>query len=133
LTSDLEKALLDNDIPEVIDLLNVLISTIPYEHWRADKESIFHIIVHLAFKKIGVDIQSEVHSSLGRCDVLAQTTTHIYAIELKLNSTAEKALEQILEKGYLQPYKSDKRKCVAIGINFSSEDRKIKDYLVKEI
>jgi hypothetical protein len=133
LTADLEMALQDNDIPGMVDLLNVLISTIPYDHWKADNESIFHIIVHLAFQKIGVDIQSEIHSSRGRCDVLVQTVTHIYAIELKLDSTAQKALDQILDKGYLHPYQSDRRKKVAIGINFSSEDRKIKDHLVKEI
>ncbi len=133
LTANLRKALQGNDIPRVTELLNTLISTIPYDHWKADNESIFHIVRHLAFKKIGVDIQSEVHSSSGRCDVLIQTATHIYAIELKLDATAEQALGQILNKGYLQPSMADKRKKVAIGINFSSKDRKIDDYLVKEI
>ncbi len=133
LTGDLGAALLAGDIPGLIQHLNALISTIPYDHWKADSESIFHIIVHLTFKKLGVDIQSEVHSSVGRCDALIQTATHIYAIELKLNATAPKALDQILGKGYLQPYQADKRKKVAIGISFSSEDRKVNDYLVKEM
>jgi hypothetical protein len=133
LTGDLGVALQANDIPGVMELLNALISTIPYDHWRADSESIFHIIFHLTFKKIGVNIQSEVHSSIGRCDVLIQTATHIYAIELKLNATAQIALDQVFEKGYLRPYQSDKRQKVAIGVNFSSEDRKVKDFLVKEI
>jgi hypothetical protein len=31
------------------------------------------------------------------------------------------------------PYNSDKRKKVAIGINFSSKDRMVKDYEVKEV
>ncbi len=133
LTGDLGVALQANDIPRVMELLNALISTIPYDHWRADSESIFHIIFHLTFKKIGVNIQTEVHSSIGRCDVLIQTATHVYAIELKLNATAQIALDQVLEKGYLRPYQSDKRQKVAIGVNFSSEDRKVKDFLVKEI
>jgi hypothetical protein len=91
------------------------------------------VIIHLAFKRIGLDIQDEVHSSRGRCDVLIQTDTHVYVMELKLDSTAENAYDQILKMGYLQPFESDKRKKVAIGINFSSKERKINDYLVKEM
>ncbi|MGV8091887.1 MAG: AAA family ATPase [Mangrovibacterium sp.] len=131
-TNNLRKALLANDISRMIEELNAVTGSIPYDHWRADHESIFHIIMHLTFKKIGVDIESEVHSSRGRCDVLIKTSTHIYAIELKLNSSAQQALDQIFEKGYLHPYQSDLRQKVAIGINFSSEKREIEQYLVKE-
>ncbi|MGV8095658.1 MAG: AAA family ATPase [Mangrovibacterium sp.] len=131
-TGSLLLALLNHDIPGVISALNDMIVSIPYDHWRADHESIFHIIMHLAFKKIGVDIESEVHSSRGRCDVLIKTSTHIYALELKLDLSAREALDQIIEKGYLQPYQSDLRPKVAIGINFSSEKRAIEQYLVKE-
>jgi hypothetical protein len=66
-------------------------------------------------------------------DVRIKTATHIYAIELKLNSSAREALDQIFEKGYLQPYQSDPRQKVAIGINFSSEKREIKDYWMEDL
>jgi len=112
--------------------LNSLISTIPFDHWKAESESIFHIIVHLAFKKAGIDVQSEVHSSKGRCDVLIKTDQFIYVLELKLNKTAQSALDQIFESGYLNPYHSDSRKKIAIGINFSSDARAVEGYLVKE-
>jgi hypothetical protein len=131
-TGNLLEALLANDIPQMIKALNSLIATIPYDHWRADHESVFHIIMHLAFKKVGVDIESEVHSSTGRCDVLVKTVTHIYAFELKLDKTAREALDQIFEKKYLQPYQSDPRQKVAIGVNFSSEKREIDEYLVQD-
>ncbi|MGV8090976.1 MAG: AAA family ATPase [Mangrovibacterium sp.] len=131
-TGSLLLALLNHDLPGVISALNDMIVSIPYDHWRADHESIFHIIMHLTFKKIGVDIESEVHSSKGRCDVLIKTASHIYAIELKLDLSAQEALDQIFEKGYLHPYQSDARQKVAIGINFSSEKRAIEQYLVKE-
>ena len=132
-SNGLQKALKANDIEKLIAGLNAIISTIPYDHWKADSESIFHIIIHLTFKKIGLDVQSEVHSSRGRCDVLVQTATHIYAIELKLDATAEQALNQIFEKGYLNPFQSDSRIKTAIGINFSSIKREIENYIVKEI
>lgn len=113
--------------------LNTLISTIPYDHWKAESESIFHIIFHLALTRLGVDVRSEAHSAHGRCDILVQTPAYIYAIELKLNGSAQQALEQVIGKKYLQPFQSDSRKKCAIGINFSGEKRAVDDYMVNEI
>lgn len=133
ITENISEALINKDIPGMILALNTLISTIPYDHWKAESESVFHIIFHLALTRLGVDVSSEAHSAHGRCDVVIQTAAYIYAIELKLNSTAQQALDQIIEKKYLHPFQSDVRKKCAIGINFSTEKRAVDDYLVKEI
>lgn len=132
-TDDLSESLKRNDISQMIKALDVLLSTIPYDHWKAESESIFHIIVHLSFKRLGFDVRSEVHSATGRCDVLVFTDQFIFALELKLNSSANLALDQIFQKGYLRPYQMDARRKFAIGINFSSEKRAVQDFLVKEI
>ncbi|SDG18375.1 ATP-binding protein [Chitinophaga filiformis] len=131
-TYDLSKALKNNNMPQMIKALDIIISTIPYDHWKAESESIFHIIVHLSFKRLGLDVRSEVHSSTGRCDVLVFTDQYIFAIELKLNGSAQVALDQIFERGYLRPYQLDARRRIAIGINFSSEKRSVEEFLVKE-
>lgn len=132
-TADLRAALEHGEVNSIINELNAVIGSIPYEHWKADTESIFHIITHLTFKKIGVDVFTEVHSSKGRADVIVKTRRYIYALELKLDTSANDALAQIFEKGYLQPYTGDERKKLAIGIEFSSEQRNIADYRVKEL
>ncbi len=132
-TYDLVTALRTNNINGMIEQLNVLISTIPYDHWRAESESIFHIILHLAFKRIGMNVHSEVHSAKGRCDILILTNDFIYVLELKLEGSAEAALEQIIHKGYLDAYKADPRKKTAIGINFSSERRAVQDFKVQQL
>lgn len=133
LVNVLQQALQTADIDGVIKALDSLIGQIPYDHWRGDTESIFTIISVLTFKLAGVDVHTEVHSAKGRCDVLIKTDTHIYVLELKLDGTAEEALQQILNTGYLQPYTADPRKKLAIGIAFSSEDRKVSAYLTQEI
>lgn len=132
-TYDLSFALKHNNIPQMIKALDALISTIPYDHWKAENESIFHIILHLAFKRLGFDVRSEVHSATGRCDVLVLTNQYIFAIELKLDGTAQTALDQIFEKGYLRPYQASDKKKIAIGINFSSEKRAVEQFLVQEV
>jgi hypothetical protein len=54
-------------------------------------------------------------------------------LELKLNSTPAKALQQILKNEYLRPFQADQREKIAIGINFSSTQRKVHGYKVKEL
>ncbi|MCS3802252.1 AAA family ATPase [Niastella sp. OAS944] len=132
-TADLRAAFEQGDTPRIINELNAVIGSIPYDLWRADTESIFHIITLLTFKNVGIDISAEVHSSKGRADIIVKTKRFIYALELKLNASAREALDQIIEKAYLQPHIGDERKKLAIGIEFSSAQRNIADYCVKEI
>ena len=87
----------------------------------------------LTFKLAGVEVHTEVHSAKGRCDVLVKTDNYIYVIELKLDGTAQEALEQVLSQHYLQPYTDDPRTKIALGISFSSVDRTVADYVVQEM
>lgn len=128
LVTILRKALATGDVEKVIDLLDSLLGQIPYEHWRADTESIFTVVAVLTFKLAGVEIHTEVHSNKGRCDVLVATQDYIYVMELKLDRPAKEALEQILAKNYLQPYQADPRKKIALGIGFSSAERKVAEF-----
>ncbi|MDL2299832.1 PD-(D/E)XK nuclease domain-containing protein, partial [Bacteroides sp. OttesenSCG-928-E20] len=56
----------------------------------------------------------------------------IYVFEFKLNGTAEEAIRQIDEKGYLIPYTADGRKLVKVGVEFSKTERNISRYLVED-
>ena len=132
-TGQILVAIQQHDIPALIRGLNAVIASIPYDHWRADTESIFHIITLLTFQKVGVDVRTEVHSNKGRCDLLVMTDRDIYIMELKLDGTAEEAVQQVLQTDYLAPYAADIRRKTAIGISFSSQDRQISEYLTKEL
>jgi len=54
-------------------------------------------------------------------------------VEFKLDKSAEAALNQIIDKDYFRPFRSDNRKKVAIGISFSTERKAIDAYLVKDL
>jgi hypothetical protein len=77
---------------------------------------------------MGTYIRSEVHSSHGRCDALVETDNQIYALEFKFDKSADEALEQIRDKGYLQPYADSPKQKMAVGVNFSSEERRIVEW-----
>ena len=58
--------------------------------------------------------------------------SYIYAFEFKLDESADIALQQIEDKGYLTPFNQHIQEKIAIGINFSSEKKCVEDFKVKE-
>ena len=75
-------------------------------------------------------IDAEVRSSKGRADAVVKTKDFIHVFEFKLNGTAEEALQQIDNKGYLIPYQLDGRKLVKVGVEFSKKERNIHRFLI---
>jgi hypothetical protein len=80
---------------------------------------------------MGQFVQAEVRSARGRADAVVKTRDHIFVFEFKLNGSAEEALKQIDEKGYLIPYTLAGRNLVKVGVNFSRETRNIERYIVE--
>jgi hypothetical protein len=121
------------EIDRVEGILNTIFKSLPYELWQKENEHFYHAIIHLTFTLLGVYVQSEVQTSDGRMDVLIQMKDYIYCIEFKLDESADKAIQQIKDKGYLQPFAYDERKRIAIGINFSKEKKKVEELKWEEV
>ncbi len=79
----------------------------------------------------GVRVSAEESTLNGRSDILLTIKRDVYIIEMKVDESAEKALEQIHEKGYYDRYINTDKTIHLIGLNFSSEKRQI-DSWVKE-
>ncbi len=120
----------NENIPEFTNMLNTVLHSIPYYLYE-DSERFYHLIIHLFFKYIGLDVHSEVNTSRGRADVIVALGNKIYCMEFKLDSSAKKAIQQILEKGYLDKYKNSHKECIAVGINFSTKEREINDLIIE--
>ncbi len=52
-----------------------------------------------------------------------------YVFELKINGTAQQALDQINSRGYAIPFDSVGKKVVKVGISFSTESKNIEDWI----
>ena len=123
------RELKSGDVEAFMERLKIFFSGIPYE-LSDDTERHYQVIFHVVFTLLGQFIRSEVRSSRGRADAVVHTPTAIYVFEFKLDGTADAALKQIDEKGYLIPYTLDGRKLVKVGVNFSKETRNIDEYIV---
>jgi hypothetical protein len=89
-------------------------------------------IFYLLFSFMNRSIHTEVKSARGRADMVMYTAHTIYVFEFKVNHTAEEALKQIDEKGYMVPYEADGRKLVKCGVEFSSKLRTLKEWKIVE-
>ena len=97
-----------------------------------DLEIYFQNTLYVFFKLLGFYVEVERHTTNGRMDVLIQTSQYIYILELKINQTADVALQQIDENGYAKPFEADGRKLYKIGVNFSTDKRLIDDWKIEE-
>ena len=97
-----------------------------------NKELYFHNAIYVFFSLMGLYVDVERHTTDGRMDILMQTSDYIYILELKIDQSADVALQQIEEKEYARPFVADTRKLFKIGINFSTEKRRIDDWKVEE-
>lgn len=124
------KELEKGEVDAFMQRFEAFFADFPYE--LNDKtERHYQVIVYLIFKLMGQFSQAEVHSAKGRADAVVQTKDYVYIFEFKLNGTAEEALQQIEEKGYAEPFKSDKRQIVKVGVEFSAKTRNVKRWLTE--
>ena len=123
------KALKTNDINGAMERLQSFLAGIPYD-LENKTEKHFQTIIYLIFSLLGYYIRAEVKSAAGRADAVCWTKDRTYVFEFKLDGSAEDALKQIDDKGYLIPYKADGN-CVKVGVNISSQTRTIDAWKVE--
>ena len=97
-----------------------------------DLEVYFQNTLYVIFRMLGFYVEVERHTTNGRMDIVIQTPEYIYIMELKINQSADIALQQIEGKGYAKAFMNDGRKLFKIGINFSTEKKLIDDWTVVE-
>ena len=122
---EISTALDDGDVEKLIATVSSFLSGIPFE---MKMEVNYQLVIYALFQLLGFDTEVEHHTSSGSIDILVRTARYIYIIELKINSSAEKAVSQIRNKNYVAPFLNDSRKKFLIGINFSTLTRTITDW-----
>ena len=93
-------------------------------------EIFFQNTLYVFFRLTGFYVDVERHTTNGRMDITIQTPDYVYILELKIDQNADTALRQIEEKGYARPFADDSRQLYKIGINFSSETKRINDWRI---
>jgi hypothetical protein len=134
---DIILSLRRKNIPDLIAAFNRLLASIPHNDFdEAAKQNIkyndYKMTPHewlyrsclLAYLRgCGVVVSGEVQTNRGKADIVVQFNNNYYVIELKLLSkaSAKEALQQIIDKGYAEPYPH----AVLLGLAIDEEKRQI--------
>ena len=123
------RELRSGDVESFLERLRCFFADFPYE-LNAKTERHYQVVFYLVFKLMGQFTGAEVRTARGRADAVVKTPDYIYVFEFKLDGSAEQALRQIDEKGYLLPYTSDGRQPVKVGVSFDAEQRNLGEWLI---
>ena len=96
---------------------------------QGNQELYFQNTFAVMLKMMGMYVQTEKHTSNGRIDVVFDTADYLYVIEIKRDESAAVALSQIKEKGYDKPYLASGKKIYTIGVSFSTETKRIEEWI----
>ena len=119
------------DMDGALRLLQKFLGTVPYcnntnyeGHYQQVLFIIFTLLTHFV-----VDV--EVHTPNGRVDVVMETEDTLYLIELKLNKSAQAAMQQINLKQYDQRFARCGKPIVKVGVNFDAKKGNIEDWIIE--
>ena len=126
---NLARALVRGDMDGMLRLLQTFLSTVPYcDH--TDYEGHYQQMLYVIFSLLGAYVDVEVRTPMGRVDLVMRTATTLYVVELKLNQSAEAAMQQIDLKNYPERFALCGLPVVKVGINFDMERHTLKDWVV---
>ena len=119
------------DMDGALRLFQEFLGTVPYcnntnyeGHYQQVLFIIFTLLTHFV-----VDV--EVHTPNGRVDVVMETEDTLYLIELKLNKSAQAAMQQINLKQYDQRFARCGKPIVKVGLNFDAKKGNIEDWTIE--
>ncbi len=120
-----------DDMDGALQLLQTFLGTVPYcnvTNYEGHYQQMLFIIFSLL---TGYVVDVEVHTPNGRVDIVMLTHTRLYLIELKLNKSAQTALQQINLKNYAQRFALSGKPITKVGINFDSTKGNIEDWEIE--
>ncbi len=121
----------DDDLDGALGLMKSHLAGIPY-HLGSRDERGFETTFFLIFDLLGIQIETEFKTATGRVDAVVRTDTSVFVMEFKYDKSAQAALAQIDEKGYMLPFARDGRKLYKVGVNFSDKLQTIDEWVIEE-
>ena len=131
LTGDFLELLYDGDIEGAMNRLKAYLASIS-NRLSNKNERDFQTVFYLIFNLMGAYMRVEEDSAIGRADAVVHLPDAVFVFELKYDGSAEDALKQIDDKGYLIPYSADGKRLYKIGVNYDSQQRTIGDWIIEE-
>lgn len=125
-------AISEGRMDDALRLLQTFLGTVPYCD-NTDYEGHYQQLMYIIFSMLSYEVDVEVRTPHGRVDMVLKTRSRLYLIELKLDRSADKAMEQINLKNYSSRFALCKLPVVKVGINFDSKKGTIEDWKIETV
>ena len=132
------RALDKGDIATALQEMKAFLAGIPYVEGFQEKlkdvknyEGFYEYTFWLIFNMLNVYARTQVKCAGGRIDFVVQMPDTTYVFELKVNGTAQEALDQINSKGYFLPYQTEGRKVVKVGVQFDRDTMAVGEWKIE--
>ena len=125
--SDMSVSLMEGDVDGMLRLLQQYLLTIPQcDH--TNYEGHYQQLLYVIFSMMSRYVDVEVRTATGRVDVVMRAYGRLYLFELKLDRSAQSAMEQIRLKDYPARFALSGLPIVKVGISFDPERRTIGEW-----
>jgi hypothetical protein len=127
------------DIDTAMQEMKAFLAKVPYVEGFREKlkevknyEGFYEYTFWLIFNMLNVYARTQVKCAGGRIDFVVEMPDTTWVFELKVNGTAQEALNQINSKNYALPYETEGNKVVKVGVQFDRETMTVGKYLIAE-
>jgi hypothetical protein len=120
----MRRAVVDKNFEKFCNAVKTLFAGIPH-NLHVPRESYYHSLFHFMFDLLGFRPQSEVASSRGKADLVLETADSVIVFEFKYDSSAQAALDQIMQKKYYEKYMYKNKRIVLVGININFKNKDV--------
>ena len=124
-------ALRNEDLDGAFRLLQTFLSTVPYTG-NTDYEGHYQQMLYIIFSLLGYYVDVEVRTPRGRVDMVLRTATTLYVVEVKLDKSAETAMQQIDLKQYPERFALCGLPVIKVAVNFNRETHTISDWIISK-
>jgi len=125
----LKSSLENYDLKTFFDIMKSIFAGLTYN--MKTQESYYHGYIHIILDLIGMNIDSEVETNIGRIDAVVETNRFIYLMEFKLKNS-HIALNQIKKRKYFQKYLGFNKEIILVGVSFDSKEKNICEYIAEK-
>ena len=131
----IRRALATADIDKAMKHLKQLIANTPYSTQKKENfvlEEHFRFILKNIFYLCGYKIREEIQVANGRIDLIVESETYVYILELKMDDKGgtNSATAQIQNRHYKDAYVASHKKVICLALSFSRKNRGLENWKI---
>ncbi len=130
----LHRSLSSGDVASYVEIVKEIFAGIPYSNYTNNDisayEGFYGSVLYAFMAYTGIGFVAEDFTNKGRIDFTLTYGKYVYIVELKVEASGKKALDQIRDRKYAEKYAGAGKEVFLIGLNFDAAARNVGDWEV---